>query len=379
MSAILDMLKNNRVRLKTLLQEWSGGNIHTPVSAEEGIHKYLFQNPGDRHVLFLVCGANAINGGWMSIFSIARESRQFFEIHRAGVAVCTGLGEIPLRRYTKFDNDELILPLSRVLENIKPGSEILIHVPEGYIDSFLVENISRLRRADVRWSFNILLQNIDQLPSRESVSRLQELGQVTATVAHAAYANADTASRLGCPVHMLSTWICPEKFERVPFQEKDRLIIVSPDPHPFKSAIIGKIREALPDHQIIEIRRMTYREYRALIRLAKFAFTFGEGLDGYFIESIFSGAIGLAIFNDRFFTDDYASLDGIFPDAQSALQSVSEFLTLANEPAQFGKISNAQFRKLAEKYVRSEYLRNLREYYALYFHPSPETRRLGTI
>lgn len=369
MKRILDLLKNTRVRLKTLLTEWPSGNIHTAASREEEVRKHLRGNASDRHILFLVGGTNAINGGWMSIFSIARETRRLFDIHRANVAVCTGFGEIPLRRYTKFDNDALLLPLRQVLENIKPGSQVLIHVPEGYIGKFLIKNIPSLRRADLRWSFNILLQNIDQIPSREIVARLQELGEVTATVAHAAYANTATAGRLGCPVHMLSTWVCPEAFERIPFHNKDRLIIVSPDAHPRKSAILGKIAEALPDHQIVEIRRMTYGQYRSLIRRAKFAFTFGEGLDGYFVESIFSGAIGLAIFNDRFFTEDYASLDGIFPDAQSALQSVSEFLTLANDPVRFEKIADIQFRKLAEKYVRREYLDNLKAFYVKYFSP----------
>jgi hypothetical protein len=374
---MLDLLNNARVRLKTLITEWPKDNIHTAASQREGVRKYLRQSASDRHILFLVCGTNAINGGWMSIFSIARETRRLFEIHQANVAVCTGFGEILLRRYTKFDNDELILPLRSILEKLKPGSDVLVHVPEGYLDTFLVKNISRLRRADLRWSFNILLQNIDQLPSRTSVAALQALGPVTATVAHAAYANADTAARLGCPVHMLSTWICPEEFERIPLHDKDRLIIVSPDAHVQKSAILGKIAEALPDHQIIEIRKMTYRRYRSLIRRTKFTFTFGEGLDGYFIESIFSGAIGLAIFNNRFFTDDYAHLDGIFPDSQSALQSVSGFLTLANEPARFGKIADTQFNKLAGKYVRSEYLHNLKTFYATYF--SPRNKAAGAM
>jgi hypothetical protein len=369
MKRILNLFKNTSVRLKTLVTEWPSGNIHTAASREEEVRKYLRENANDRHILFLVGGTNAINGGWISIFSIARETRRLSDIHQANVAVCTGFGEIPLRRYTKFDNETLLLPLWQVLENIKPGSEVLIHVPEGYIGKFLIKNMSRLRRDDLRWSFNILLQNIDQIPSRESIARLQELGEVTATVAHAAYANADTADRLGCPVHMLSTWVCPEEFDRVPFHNKDRLIIVSPDIHPKKSLILMKIAEALPDHQIVEIRRMTYGQYRSLIRRAKFTFTFGEGLDGYFVESIFSGAIGLAIFNNRFFTDDYAHLDGIFPDAQSALQSVREFLTLANEPVRFGEIADAQFKKLAEKYVRSEYLDNLKAFYAAYFSP----------
>jgi hypothetical protein len=365
------LFNREKITLKTLVEEWPRGNIHTASSAKEQIDEYVRGNSSDRHVLFLVLGANGISGGWMSIFSIAKETRQFFDVHRATAAVCTGLGEIPLRRYTRFDNDVVLLPMGRLLESIRPGSKVLVHVPEVYLDRLLLDHLSKLRTTKLDWSFNILLQNIDYIPSRESVSRLQKLGHVTATVAHAAYANAETANRLGCPVHLFSTWNCPEEFERVPFHEKDRLIIVSPDVHPQKAAIVGKIAEALPDHQIVEIRRMTYARYRSLIRRAKFTFTFGEGLDGYFIESIFSGAIGLAIFNDRFFTDEYRSLSGIFPDAQSAVRSVSDFLVRANEPAQFDTIAGSQFRRLAEKYRRSDYLGNLKAFYATYFRPDP--------
>ena len=89
-------------------------------------------------------------------------------------------------------------------------------------------------------------------------------------------------------------------------------MVISPDFHPAKAEIVRQMKAALPDHRLIEIRKMTYQQYKEIIRDAKFMFTFGEGLDGYFIESIFSGAIGLALFAEQYFTPDYRGLPGVF-------------------------------------------------------------------
>ena len=80
------------------------------------------------------------------------------------------------------------------------------------------------------------------------------------------------------------------------FRSKKTLIAISPDTRPEKAEIVRRIAGALPDHKIIEIRKMTYQQYKEVIRDAKFMFTFGEGLDGYFVELIFSGAVAMAIF-----------------------------------------------------------------------------------
>src|SRR5262249_38637 len=146
----------------------------------------------------------------------------------------------------------------------------------------------------------------------------------TATINHKA--SAEAARHLGCPIHYLSWGLCPENFERVGYSSKQKLIVISPDAHNAKPEIVRKISAALPDHKIIEIRNMTYRKYKSIIKSAKFTFTFGEGLDGYFVESIFSGGVAMAIFSERFFTAEYRNLDGVFLDSERATTSVSEFL-----------------------------------------------------
>jgi O-antigen/teichoic acid export membrane protein len=352
------------VAARDLYRRSSGRNAVLRLAARR--RHDAFVQGGRRFVLFLVPSGNPVNGGIMSIFSIAAETARLGLAAR--VAVCTPFCEPRTRRYTKFDNAFDVLALGDILARVPVGAEILLHVPEVYAGRFVAADLARYRaRPDVRWRINILLQNIDLIPPPETVNALQTLGPVTATVAHKAYAGEDTARRLGCPVHFLSTWICPEAFQRTAYADKEKLVAYSPDRHERKVEILRTLATALPDHRFIEIRSMTYRRYRQVIGRAKFMFTFGEGLDGYFIETIFSGGVAMAIYNERFFTEKYRDLPGVFADAETALTGLPEFLHGADSHARYPDICAAQFEACAADYVQAEYLDNLRQFYATYF------------
>ncbi len=352
--------------LKIIVQDCMQGNYCTLAAATSQARE-ICSNPHKRYVIFLVRGINTVNGGWLSIFSIAKETDAFFQIHRANVGMCTALGEFPLRKYTKFDNTAVLFPFRYFIKALPNCADVLIHVPEVCVDNFLVGRISVLRRTNVNWHFNILLQNIDGIPSPESVAALKKLGRVTATVAHEAYANDATAAKLTCPVHFLSTWTAPEEFTCTQYKQKDRLIVISPDIHPLKRRIVAKISAALPDHEVVEIRNMTFRQYCETIQRAKFVFTFGEGLDGYFVETIFSGGVAMAIYNDRFFTSDYLGLPGIFDNLAPPFQAIVDFMKAADDPVRHRQVWEKQFAKLSGKYVRREYLGRLQSFYERYF------------
>jgi hypothetical protein len=221
-------------------------------------------------------------------------------------------------------------------------------------------------RPDIKWHFNTLLQNIDRIPPKSTVEVLGEVGTMTATTAHKAYATNETALRLGCPVHHFSTWVCPEAYEHSGYRNKEKVIIVSADRNPARAQILEQISSALPDHRIVEIRNMKYQDYRRLLKTAKFAFTFGEGLDGYFMETVFSGGIGMAIFNERYFTKEYENLDGIFKSAQDAISDVAKFLKAADEEKRFTSIARQQFEVGRQNYVGAEYVQNLKNFYDRY-------------
>jgi hypothetical protein len=366
MTISIDTIGPKSRLINSFAKEWIKGNIHSRRSAYE-LARQIIAAQDSRYVVFLVPGLDEVNGGLMSIFSIAKESARHFEGQSVQVSICTALRNPPLRRYTKFDNDAKLFPFRCLIDSIRSDASVMVHAPEVAVQSMLLNKWSFYQRDNIDWRFNILLQNIDLIPSYACVARLKELGKVTATIAHAAYANEQTAARLGCPVHFLSTWICPEAFRRTDFEEKDRLIVVSPDAHPLKRELIQRFAQKFPDHKVIEIRKMTYRQYRETTQRAKFSFSFGEGLDGYFGELIFSGGIGMTIYNDRFFTPDYEGLDGVFRNPERDLNCITDFMASANNPQSYREIAGRQFAMLSKKYVRAEYLENIRSFYAKFF------------
>ena len=307
-----------------------------------------------------------VNGGVMSICSIASETEKLLAGNGVSVAVCTAYSEPRMLRYTKFDNDVDILAFADLLSRFPAGSDVLVHVPEMDVQKFVSECPSiYLSRSDVNWRFNILIQ-IDRMPQREAVEILKQIGPTTATLAYKSLA-AEAERRFGCPTHFLSWYICPEDFERRDYFDKKPLIVISADEHPLRSEIVRRMVEALPDHEIIEIWNMTYEEYKSTIKHAKFAFTFGEGLDGYFAETIFCGGVGMAWFDDRYFTPEFHNLDGVFRDSKHALTSVAEFLKTTNNEVRYRAVADAQYKLVARTFDRKEYLNNIRTFYEKYF------------
>jgi hypothetical protein len=142
--------------------------------------------------------------------------------------------------------------------------------------------------------------NIDNIQGK-NVSGLKRFGRVTCTTAHEAYTNSATREAMGVPLHRLSVCVGPEYYSLSGYRDKEPLLIVSPDPQPLKEKVLHRIAQACPDLTIKIIENLSYGDYRKLARRAKWSLTFGEGLDGYFLEPVFSGGVSFAVFNDRFF------------------------------------------------------------------------------
>src|SRR5262249_30019282 len=155
-------------------------------------------------------------------------------------------------RFTKFENEVNILAFADLLACVPVDSDVLVHVPDLFVQKFVSDCPSVYRsRPDLKWRFNILLQNIDLIPPKESVRVLQQIGPTTATINHKA--STEIAGRLDCPIHYLSWGLFPESFERVAYSIKEKLIVISPDSHTSKPEIVRRIAASLPDHKIVEI------------------------------------------------------------------------------------------------------------------------------
>ena len=140
------------------------------------------------------------------------------------------------------------------------------------------------------------------------------------TTAHERYTNIEKRELYNMPLHLFSAWLTPTPYRKRTFEEKENLIIYSPDDINTvsnsstlnKKDIIKNLEAKLPHYTFLEIKNMKYDVYKEYASKAKFAITFGEGLDGYLTETIFSGGISFGVYNKVYFTDDFKNLPSIY-------------------------------------------------------------------
>ncbi|HEX7648794.1 MAG TPA: hypothetical protein VF450_15425, partial [Noviherbaspirillum sp.] len=324
-----------------------------------------------RAIILLVPGRNLVNGGIMSIIAIARESEKLRSLHGADVFVCTCPGDPPLLRYSKFPNDRILFDFKAVLDKLGADKDVLVHIPELYTSQFVSCTASLLADRKLRWRFNVMLQNIDMIPQRSVIAQLEEFGPVTVTTAHDAYANIGTQRQLGCPLHHLSAWTSPIEYERRPFVERENIVVVSPDPHERKDGILEQLMGCLPEFRFVLVWNMAYMDYRELIAKAKFSLTFGEGLDAYFSEIILSGGVGIAVYNDRFFTQEFSALPFVYPSWDDLASRLADDIRAANVPDEFARQNELAGRALAINSSAEKFRSNLCSYYQKYFPQLP--------
>ena len=321
-------------------------------------------------ILFLTLGYDLVNGGILSICSICEETAKLGHLHDSQTLLCTSPGQRALLRYTKFSNRHDIFTLPGALRYFRNLERLLLHVPECCVGELAIylsqhpEVVSGLKSFHI----NVLLQNIKLIPCAEDMEILMKVAKLSCTTAHEKYSGTETNEKLGCPVHHLSTYVSPKFYQRVSFDRKDDLMIVSPDEHPLKNDILSVIQERYPDLRLRIIKDMSYEEYKREISRAKWAISFGEGLDGYFVETIFSGGIGFAVFNNDFFTDDFAQMSTVYSNYESMMNRVCGDLDRLSSAERFVDYQEEQFQLCQKHYDYSDYTKNIINFYSLVLH-----------
>jgi hypothetical protein len=319
-------------------------------------------------IIFLTPGYDIVNGGILAISSTYNETKKLKHIHGAEVIMCSLPGDPLLLRYTKFNFQDYIYDFSQVLSYFKDLQSLMIHIPVVYIPQFLInlpsKEYSKLREIK-NLHINIMLMNIRNLPSTEYFKELKKLKleKLTATTAHESYSTYDVRKKLGFPLHKLSTYVSPEFYERKGYTKKKDLLIVSPDFHPKKSEILNLIRKRFPQLKIEIIENIPYEEYKKLISDAKWAITFGEGLDGYFVETIFSGGISFATYNSDFFTEDFKNLRTVYDNYDEMAIKICEDMKSLDNETSYTDYQNKQFELVSKYYNYKNYLKNLELFY----------------
>ncbi len=323
--------------------------------------------PGDtkRLIIFLAPGINHPGGGVLSIASLLQESRELKSVHEAEVIWCTIPGDPPLFKYSWFKNRLYLQDLETVLNNCRKLHSLMIHIPE-YAVNRVTEWISAHGQKFIdgipNVQLNVLLQNIDQARDQK-LAALKGFGKATCTTAHEAYSTVQMREKLGMPLHRMSVFISPEQYDRKSYGEKENMLIYSPDEHPMKKSVLAAIANQHPDLKLQMIRGLSYEEFKQLIARAKWSLTFGEGLDGYFAEPVFSGSVSFAVFNPRFFTPAFANLDTVYPSWDVLMDKIPKDLKTYDQPQAYSRCWKTCYDLLANLYDVRRYRENLRKFY----------------
>jgi SAM-dependent methyltransferase len=320
-----------------------------------------------RLIIFLTPGyEDRRGGGMLSIAAIYQASAALSELHGAKVALCAVPGDDPLfLKYTWFENDNYLLDLNALLRSCTDLEHLQLHIPEyavnrvarwlDAVSSSLLRNIGTIH-------LNVMLQNIDQIEGQD-IGELKRFGTVTVTTGHEAYGNAQIRKALGAPLHKLGIWIGAELYDRRAYRDKEPILVVSHDEHPLKEQVLGQIARSLPQLQIRIVHNISYEEYKALISRAKWSLTFGEGLDGYFAETVFSGGNSFAVYNDRFFTPAFAALETVYSSWEMLSERITVDLQRLDESTAYDRCWRQTYELLTKLYSTDRFRENLRAFY----------------
>ncbi len=301
----------------------------------------------------------------MAIALMYQESQALRDIHQARVVMCTVPGDPPLLKYTWFENSRYMLDLESALKRCGSLDYLLLHIPDFKVNEVAqwLTSVSQTLLLNVRaLHLNVMVFNIDMIKG-QGIAALAGFGRVTCTTAHAAYSNAATRAAIGVPLHRLLICTGAEFYSPAEYREKESLLVVSPDAHPSRELVLQQIARRLPELRVQVIQDLSYEEYKKLIRRAKWSLTFGEGLDGYFAEPVFSGAISFAVFNPRFFTPAFAELENVYSSWEVLLEKITEDIVRLDEPVAYKQSWQRAYDLLSKQLDTNRFREHLRSFY----------------
>lgn len=324
------------------------------------MHKYK------RLIVFFIPPEKIVNGGILSIFSICKESRRFKNIHHSEVVLSTYPGTKSYRNNDLFKNDEVIYSFDEIVKKGIPRS-LQLHVPEyASLDVFLgLKKYINYLETIPELSVNIMTQNIWLLQKPFEVANWFLLTpKVTQTVAHDKSATQKLADQYYLPTHLLSVFNDPRQYKWTLYENKQNLILLSPDNVEKRQPIIRKLKKQFPLYKIVTVQNMRYEEYKDLTSQAKFTITFGEGFDGYYIESFFCGGIAFAVYNNDFFPNkDFSKFENTYSSYDDMSKSIVEDIKSLDNKSRYEEVVDKNFKQITELYNFSAYIKNLENFY----------------
>lgn len=308
-----------------------------------------------------------MTGGIQSIYSICKYSREICPQAQCLIATVPGKYTYSYNPY--FKNEEKIYRFEQIIKNAKNVEKLTLHIPEYYADKFY----KALKKDEIKFlkgikdlHINILNQNIELMPEPQKLKGLYKLtDNVTQTIGHHRYATQEVCDKWQMPTHFLSVHIDLSGYKSYPFEEKEKIIVLSPDKAPYRQAIVEKLQKELPDFKLVTVQNMTFSEYMDLIARAYFTITFGEGFDGYFNQPHVVGGLGMAVFNPDFFPDkSWLELKNVYGSPEDMENNiVNDIKELSANKELYYSLINKIKEKLFILYGEDLFKRNLEKFY----------------
>ena len=320
-------------------------------------------------VVFIIPFGDMLNGGVLSINNFYQSSKK--KLNNSIVVLVTPKNAENFINFTKFNNDSFIFncKLIILLLRFKKIKEVIFHVPEYYLKQFMDNDFKDNRHvfSKKKLIVNVLNQKNDEMYSPQIFKEYKEkYGDIfTITCAHKQYANKKNKDEYNIPCHHLSVYLDESNYPKKTFDQKENIILLSPDHHKNKKEIINILKDKLPFFTFITINKITFEDYKELVSKSKFQITFGEGLDGYFIEPYFCKSIGFSVYNEEFFTSNYQLLKTVYPSYKELKRNiVNDILELNNNKTKYESTWEKGFNVCVKDYNAKNFEKNVADYYS---------------
>ena len=330
-------------------------------------------------IIFLVPNKCVVNGGIQSIYSICKYSREINPKYECVISTIPG-------KYTysynpNFKNDEKVYNWEQIINNIDNAKNVIIHIPEYFANKFyktLKAKERKVLKNKQNLRINILNQNIELMPKPKEIESLKLLtNDVSMTIAHNRYATQEVCDKWNIPTHLLSVYIDLSNYEAYNFNQKEKIIVLSPDYNENRDNVINKLKQEMSDFKLITVQNLTFAQYMDLISKAYFTITFGEGMDGYFIQPQFVNSIGFAVYNDNFFPDKtWKELKNVYNSYEDLINNITnDMRKLIENEEEYNKIISETLTRHKKLYKFDWWIDNLKRFYTKNYDFFPITNR----
>lgn len=327
-----------------------------PASAEEA----------ENILVILIPEYNVMGGGIYSLFSIASAAYKLRHKHNYEILVMTrpNKRKLTYTRQKHFRTDIDVFRFEQIVR-CKKAKTVYLHIAEylvpDIVSRFNNKTLNYLKsRANL--FVNIMNQNIDLMPKPNELNNLRLLcQQLTQSVAHHAYFTQSVADKYNTPLFLLPAYTDLSNYAAIPIEEKQKLIIYSPDEAEWKKPLLEHLAKELPDYELREIRGITFDKFMDLATTCRYSITFGEGFDGYLAQPIYQGAIGFAVYNERFFPScSFKGFANIFDSEDSIISEIVDKIKDMDKDFDFYKKTNKQMMDVYNQlYSRDDYLASI--------------------